>query len=115
MKRLFTGVFILTLLDAAATAAGIRLGYLEEANPAIRELADARPFMTCFGACIAAGALLLLLYKLRDRVRWMKTAMSTILITKSALVCIHVFFVFSAMKYGYFAAVQQIFCICCRM
>ena len=105
----------MTLLDTAATAAGIRLGYLEEANPVIRGLADARPLVTCFGACLVAGALLLVLYKLRNRVRWMKTAMSTILILKSALVCIHVFFVFSAMKYGYFAIVQQIFHICCLM
>lgn len=109
MKKLFISVFVLTLLDAAATAAGIRLGYLEEVNPVFRGLAGARPFMTCFDACLAAGALLLVLYKLRNRVHWMRTAMSAVLIIKSVLVCIHIFFAYSAMSFGYFATVQRIF------
>jgi hypothetical protein len=109
MKKLFICVFVLTMLDAAATAIGIQLGYLEEANPLISSLADAQPFITCFGVCLVTGVLLLVLYILRNRIHWMGFAMSVVLFIKSAVVCIHIFFVYNAMRDGYFAITQQLF------
>jgi hypothetical protein len=111
MKRLFICVFILTLLDGAATAAGIRLGYLEEANPVIGSLADTQPFITCFGVCLFVGVLLLILYILRNRIRWMGYAISAVLVVKTALVFIHIFFAWNALNHGYFAVNQYIFFI----
>lgn len=110
MKKIFMCVFTLTIFDAAATAVGVKLGYLKEANPLIVRMMDMQPFITGLAICFATGLLLLALYKLENRIWWLKYAMSGILIVKSAIVCLHIAYACKALNTGYFSAEQGLFC-----
>jgi hypothetical protein len=103
MKKLLLGILALTLLDAAATAAGVRLGYLEEVNPLLYGSMNRHPFISSLLICLVTAMLLYLLYKLRTRVNWLKYAMSGVLAIKSAIVCLHIIYALMAWNAGYFA------------
>lgn len=101
MKKLFAGVLILTLIDAMATAVGVKYKYLEEANPFIRELVDYRPAASCIAACVLAGLLLFFIYVLRHRIFWIRYALSGLFIIKIGLAALHFILILTAIREGY--------------
>jgi hypothetical protein len=89
MRKLLILIIILSVLDAAATVIGIEMNYIGEANPIIASLVIRDPFMVCSLACLAAVALVLLIYRFRKRISWLKYSLYLILAVKIAVVCLH--------------------------
>jgi hypothetical protein len=89
MRKLITLIILLSILDAAATIAGIELNYISEANPLVGSLVIRDPFMVCTLACLIAVALILVIYRFRKKVRWIKHCLYMILTIKTAVVCLH--------------------------
>lgn len=89
MKSIFIGIYLLTVFDAAATAIGIKQGYLNEANPLLRELVSTMPAVSCTCLCLLVGLFLLFLYRLRNRIRWLGYALSAILLVKMVVFGMH--------------------------
>ncbi len=100
MRKLITLIIILSVLDAAATIAGIELKYISEANPVIGSLVMQDPFMVCTFACTIAVALILFIYHFQKRVRWVKYSLYMILTIKAAIVCLHVTIIALAVRKG---------------
>ncbi len=88
-RRLFVLIFLLTLADAACTAAGMYLGVITEANPLLRGLMTAHPALTAGGVCVFVGGLLLLMYSVRAQVKWLGSALSALAVVKLAVLGMH--------------------------
>jgi len=89
MKKLFISIFILTIVDAVCTAIGVHLGVVEEANPFFQRVVMAQPVLASTAVCIGVGGILYLVYRLRDKVRFMVPLMVGLLIVKLVVVGIH--------------------------
>lgn len=87
--RLFVLIFLLTLSDAVCTAAGMRLGVIAEANPLLRGLMTAHPELTSAGVCVFVGAILCIMYPVREQVRWLGSALSAVAVIKLAVLGMH--------------------------
>lgn len=101
MRKLIALIILLSVLDAAATIAGIELKYISEANPVIGSLVMQDPFMVCTFACLLAVALILLIYRFRKSVRWIKYSLYMILAVKAAVVCLHMTIIALAVRKGF--------------
>jgi hypothetical protein len=102
MRILVILIIILSALDAAATIVGIELNYISEANPVIAPLVITDPFMVCTFACLIAAALVLMIYRFRKKVRWLKYSLYLILTVKAAVVCLHAAIIVLAAGKGLF-------------
>lgn len=100
MRKLITSIIILSVFDAAATIAGIKLDYISEANPFIGSLVIRDPFMVCTFACLIVVALILVIYRFRKKVRWVRYSFYLILTVKAAVVCLHVIIIAVAIGKG---------------
>ncbi len=79
MKRygyIYFIVFILTILDVALTAEGIKLGVITEANPIIAYFLVRSLGLTCFCILVYVGGALLLIYRLSPGIRWLNATMA---------------------------------------
>lgn len=101
MRKLITIIILLSVIDAAATIAGIEFNYISEANPVIASLVIQDPFMVCTFACLLAVVLILLIYRLQKRIRWIKYSLYMILTVKAVIVCLHVTIIALAITKGY--------------
>lgn len=94
MKRILLLIFALTILDAACTAAGLRLGAITEANPLMATM-TAHPTLTGTAACVGTAALLLWLYSVRERVRWLGPALVGVSAVKLGVMGLHMHWILS--------------------
>ena len=90
MKRLLTVVFIMTVIDAASTVAGVKVGVIEEANPFIQAAMTNQPILTGLVVCVAIGAVLYGIYRVRHKMRWLAYAMGGVLAVKVVIMGLHV-------------------------
>lgn len=90
MKRLLTAVFIMTVVDAASTVTGVKLGVIEEANPFIQAAMTNQPILTGLVVCLAIGAILYGIYRVRHRIRWIGYAMGGVLVVKIGVIALHI-------------------------
>lgn len=90
MKKLFLLVYLLTIFDAAATAAGVKLGVIEEANPLICRIMTCHPVLSAVSLSAVIGAALYVIYKVRNRVHWLAYAMCGVLVVKIWVIYLHI-------------------------
>ena len=90
MKKLFIAIYILTILDAISTITGVHLGVVEEANPFIQATMTNQPILTGLVVCVAIGAVLYGIYRVRHRIRWIGYAMGGVLAVKVAIMGLHI-------------------------
>lgn len=89
--RLFVlAIFLLTLSDAACTAAGISLGVIGEGNPIWREAMYANPAWTAVAACVYTAGLLYLVYRFGARCRCTVPLLAGLCGVKVAVIGLHV-------------------------
>lgn len=100
MRKLVLIIIVLSIFDAAATAAGISLNYIREANPVIGSLVMCDPFAASTLACLLAVALLILIYSFRKRIRWIKYGLTLILAVKAMILCLHLTIIILAVREG---------------
>lgn len=93
MKKLFYAVYLLTIFDVACTAAGLRLGVITEGNPILTGVMANSPELAAAGLCIVVGAVLLWLYSVRKKIRWLIPALAAIATIKLAVVGMHLFWI----------------------
>jgi len=89
MRKLFIYILILSLIDAAATCAGIKYGYIREANPVLAAAAIKAPVAVCTASFLASCFFLSIIYSCRKSVRWAKKALAFIFAVKLSVVYLH--------------------------
>lgn len=89
MKKLFIAIYILTVLDAISTITGVQLKVVEEANPFVQATMTNQPILTGLVVCVAIGAVLYGIYRVRHRIRWIGYAMGGVLAVKVFVMAIH--------------------------
>ncbi len=98
MKKMLFINIILSIIDAGATAVGIKIGYIREANPIIGGFILRAPTTVSFLVCLSSVFLLLLIYAYRHRMRWIKYGLLLILAVKILVVCLHISSIFLALR-----------------
>ncbi|SMC39582.1 DUF5658 family protein [Papillibacter cinnamivorans] len=93
MKKLLFIIFILTVFDAVCTAAGMLCGAVQEANPVMVQFMAWHPGAASALVCAAVGGILLGLYRVRSRIKWLFSAMTAVLIAKIGIAVIHVMWI----------------------
>lgn len=89
MRKLLIYIMILSLIDAAATCAGIKLGYLQEANPVLAAAAMKAPVAVCSASFLASCLFLYIIYSFRKSIKWLKKALALIFAVKLSVVYLH--------------------------
>lgn len=89
MKKILTTVFGLTVIDAALTCIGMKLGYIEEANPLLQDIFNTSPELASFVIIAFVGLMLMLIFRLQYRVRWIKIGLKTLFIVKLLVLGLH--------------------------
>ncbi len=95
IKHVLFFILALTAMDAACTAAGLRLGAIEERNPLLCRVMTAHPVMTGAAVCMAVTALMLWLYSVRERVRWIGPALIGVAAVKIGILALHLQWIFA--------------------
>ncbi len=93
MRKLFFFIMLLSFIDAAATAVGIKCGYIHEGNPVIGSLVMKAPIFASIAAFIISAMLLSLIYSFRNRICWINNGLLLILVVKSSVVLLHLVFI----------------------
>ena len=90
MKKLFIAIYILTILDAISTITGVQLKLVEEANPFVQAVMTNQPILTGIVVCLAIGAVLYGIYRVRHKIRWLAYAMGGVLAVKIGIMALHI-------------------------
>lgn len=98
LKKIFVSVFVLTILDAVATIAGVKSGWVEEGNPFVQSAMTNRPILTGLIVCLLIGAVLCGVYRVRYKVRWLAYAMGGVLMIKLGIMALHINWITQVMK-----------------
>lgn len=88
-RWLFSLVYILSAVDIMLTYAGLKQGVIEEANPLVSYIFSRTPCFALLGMLIWVAVAMYLLYRLRDYVKWLFTALLFVLAAKLAVVLLH--------------------------
>jgi hypothetical protein len=88
-KWIFISIFILTVADAIFTALGVRSGYIEEANPLLQKLFESSPEFASVLIALISTALLILIYKYQNRIRWIDTVLVLMFLIKLGVLGLH--------------------------
>lgn len=98
MKRLFIAIYILTILDAISTIAGVQLKVVEEANPFVQAAMTNQPILTGLVVCLGIGAVLYGIYRVRHKIRWIGYGLGGMLAVKIAVIGLHVGWIVEIVK-----------------
>ena len=79
----------MTIADLALTAAGICMGYVKESNPITQRMFHASPEMSAVILAALVGALLLLMWKVKHKVRFINAAVIGLFVIKLAVLALH--------------------------
>lgn len=83
-------IFLLTVLDVAFTAEGLKLGVITEANPVVGYFMQLSVGLTFFCILAYVGAALLLIYRLSSGIRWLNTVMAGVAGMKLYMLALHI-------------------------
>lgn len=98
MKKLFIAIYILTIADITLTAAGVRMGYITEANPVLQGMMHTCPILTGTVMCVLIGAVMYGVYRARDKIRWLRYPMGGMLVVKMAIIGLHAGWIIQIIK-----------------
>ena len=88
-KWIYIAIFVLTICDAIFTTLGVKAGFIEEANPLIQFTFHATPEAAGAGIIVFVGAMLLLIYHYRQRIRWINYGLAAMAIVKLGVLGLH--------------------------
>ncbi len=88
-RILILAIFLLTLADAACTAAGVSLGIILEGNPIMQVPMHEHPVFTAALVCLYVGVLLALLEKFSSRCRYIVPLLTVVFLVKVAIIGLH--------------------------
>lgn len=86
----YFNILILTVLDVLFTTLGLEMGVIEEANPLMNAFYKLSPILTITGVLLFISVVLYLLYKLKDRFRWIPAVLYGIVGIKVFVLLLHV-------------------------
>jgi hypothetical protein len=86
---IYISIFILTVADALFTTLGVKMGYVEEANPFLQKAFHASPEAVAIMAVMFVTALLMLIYKFHNNVKWLNFALLPLFIVKVGVLALH--------------------------
>lgn len=89
MRRLILAVMLLTLLDAACTAVGIRLGLIAEWNPLLRAAVQRAPVWAGAASCAYTGVFMALVRRFGPRARCTIPMLTGLCTVKLAVMGMH--------------------------
>ena len=89
-KWIFISIIVLTALDLVFTYAGIKLNFIQEANPFFANAFQSNPIMGALKSAAVSFAGLTVLYLCRHRIRWINHALIGLFIVKLAVLGMHV-------------------------
>jgi len=89
IRILILAIFLLTIADAACTAAGVSLGIILEGNPLMRVPMHEYPVFTAVLVCLYVGLLLALIDRFSTRCRFVQPLLTFVLVVKIAVVGLH--------------------------
>lgn len=93
MKFAFITIFILTVADAICTAVGVINGWLIEGNVLLARAVTDSPILACSATALAVGLLLLWIWNIKDKIKWLKYPIIIILCEKIIIMVMHVFII----------------------
>ena len=79
----------MTVGDAIFTTLGVKDGIIAEANPLLAAFFNASPELTAIITAIGVTALLYIIYRCRNRIRWINTALIGLFVVKLAVLGLH--------------------------
>ena len=91
-------IFVTTILDTILTVAGIKLGYIEEANPLLANAFHNNPEISAISIILLISLILHFLYKVQHTVKWMKTPLAIISLLKFAVLRAHMGWIYLIIK-----------------
>ena len=92
MKRypyIYYIIYLLTILDIAFTATGLKLGVIEEGNPIMNYFIESSIELTTFCVLAYVGIALVFIYKASPKIRWLNTALAGLSSVKVYIVVLH--------------------------
>lgn len=90
IRLLILAIFLLTLADAACTAAGVSLGIIFEGNPIMCTPMQEYPVFTAVLVCLYVGVLLALIDRFSARCRYILPMLAIVLAVKVAVIGLHI-------------------------
>lgn len=94
--RLVTAVLLLTLLDAAFSVIGMRLGLIGEANPLLRGFMEQNPELSALAACLYTAALMAVVRRFGPRCRCTVPLLYGLCGVKAAVIGLHIGWILTA-------------------
>jgi hypothetical protein len=88
-KWIYIAIFILTIADALFTTLGVKDGFIEEANPLLQSVFHASPELSALLIVVGVGLILLLIYKVQHRIRWINYGLGAMLAVKLYILGLH--------------------------
>jgi len=88
-KWIYISIFIMTIADAIFTALGVKDGVIEEANPLLQSMFHASPELAAALVVVGVGLLLLLIYKVQHRIKWIGYGLGVMFAVKLWILLLH--------------------------
>lgn len=86
----YYGIYLLTVLDAAFTVAGLKLGVITEGNPILNQYIESYMGLTVFGVLAYVGISLIFIYKASKGIPWLNAALAGLTGIKVYTVLLHI-------------------------
>jgi len=86
---IYVAIFIMTIADAIFTTLGVKDGVIEEANPLLQQLFHASPELAAVLVVLGVGLLLLLVYKVQHKIRWIGYGLGVMFAVKLWILLLH--------------------------
>ena len=90
MKKLFVAIYILTIIDVVCTVAGLKAGFITEANPLMQNFIESVPVIAGAFVLVGVAALLYLIYRFRHKVKWLPYALAGVVAVKVVIMGMHI-------------------------
>lgn len=89
-KKVLWSIFAVTIIDDICTAVGIRMGFIEEANPILSDAMTNYTALSGLTIIVFVGIILYGIYKVRAKIRWLPIALSFVLFIKIYVIWMHI-------------------------
>lgn len=76
-------------MDVLCTSIGIKLKLVSEANPILAFFINKSLLLTMMAVLLFVGGLLYFIYKVRNRIKWLPTALSLVVVVKVYVMFLH--------------------------
>ncbi|UWG98016.1 DUF5658 family protein [Dehalobacter sp. DCM] len=82
-------IFLMTIADTLFTAVGMTKGIIAEANPIIKWIFSVNTTLASVTVVMFVGVLLLMIYRFRNHIRWIKYGLGLLVIAKVGVLILH--------------------------